>query len=351
MKKPTGDFHGLVDPLNIQNLLEGTDERKQSPGIQAREPPATVVLPTSKHLPSPTQSSAAAIQGPAAMPPVASLLSSDAMSLSASKSGSGNSTTSAITAGSSFSTPNKKAGKFTMKKFSSPSPRGNGYKIKTPTRMTPTLVINYWSVGYTVACVCNLLSDRGRESYAWKQFIVERIIRLASETDNEDWRDFTFTPTLTGVTLVEKRKEAHGPNVPLFGYNDYPERFLFFTLKCNPSFENTRAKVTDFGNKLLEFFRFAAFPSHYIGEVDNTFTSKKLRDSLMNTKHELWSIIEQAKLRIVEEECLDSFFMDDKIMELVPDELLARPANEWPEAVMKKIFSSGKLPEDFVDAE
>ena len=302
MKKPTGDFHGLVDPFNIQDLLEGTDERKQSPGMQAREPPATVVLPTPNHLPSPTQSSAAAIQGAAAMPPAASQPSSDAMSLSAFKSG-------------------------------------------------QPLEINYWSVGYTVTCVCKLLSDRGRESYSWKQFIVERIIRLASETDNEDWRDFTFTPTLTGVTLVEKRKEAHGPNVPLFGYNDYPERFLFFTLKCNPSFENTRAKVTDFGNKLLEFFRFAAFPSHYIGEVDNTFTSKKLRDSLMNTKHELWSIIEQAKLRIVEEECLDSFFMDDKIMELVPDELLARPANEWPEAVMKKIFSSGKLPEDFVDAE
>ena len=139
------------------------------------------------------------------------------MSLYASKFGSGNSMTNTTTVKSFFSTPNKKADKFTMKKFSSPSPGVNGYKIKTPTRMTPTLVINYWSVGYTVACVCKLLSDCGRESYDWKQFIVERIIRLASETDNEDWRDFTFTPTLTSVTLVEKRKEAHGPNVPLFG--------------------------------------------------------------------------------------------------------------------------------------
>ena len=60
---------------------------------------------------------------------------------------------------------------------------------------------------------------------------------------------------MTNVTLVEKRQEAHGSNEPLLGYNDYPERFLFFTLKCNPTFEDTRAKVTDFGNKLLEFFR------------------------------------------------------------------------------------------------
>ena len=131
VQKSSGDFHGLVDPLNIQDLLEGADERKQSPGMQAREPPATVVLPTPKHLPSPTQSSAAAIQGAAAMPPAASQPSSDAMSLSASKSGSGNSMTSAITAGSSFSTPNKKAGKFTMKKFSSPSPGGNGIEEHT----------------------------------------------------------------------------------------------------------------------------------------------------------------------------------------------------------------------------
>ena len=59
----------------------------------------------------------------------------------------------------------------------------------------------------------------------------------------------------------------------------------------------------------------------------------------MNTKHELWSIIEQAKLRIVEEECLDSFFMDDKIMELVPDELLARPANECLIYFVTNVFS------------
>ena len=36
VEKSSGDFHGLVDPLNIQNLLEGTDERKQSPVMQAR---------------------------------------------------------------------------------------------------------------------------------------------------------------------------------------------------------------------------------------------------------------------------------------------------------------------------
>ena len=95
------------------------------------------------------------------------------------------------------------------------------------------------------------------------------------------------TLVLTNLTLVEKRQEAHGSNEPLLWYNEYPKRFLFFTLKCNPIFENTRAKITDFGNNLLEFFRYVSFSPYYIGEIDSIFNSKKLRDSLMNTKHEL----------------------------------------------------------------
>ena len=50
----------------------------------------------------------------------------------------------------------------------------------------------------------------------------------------------------------------------------------------------------------------------------------------MNIKHELWEIIEKAKLSIVKKQSLDSFFLDEKIKELVPEELMAKPSSEWP---------------------
>ena len=66
-----------------------------------------------------------------------------------------------------------------------------------------------------------------------------------SQTSNE----ITSTPALNNLTLVEKHQEAHGLNESLLGYNDYPKQFLFFTFKCNPTFEDTRAKVTGFGHQ------------------------------------------------------------------------------------------------------
>ena len=196
-----------------------------------------------------------------------------------------------------------------------------------------------------MVAIYNLLDERGKESYAWKPFLVNRVITGASEGDDEDWKNFNFTPSITSVCLVEKRKVPHGPNEAILGWNDYPQLFLSFTFMSNPNFEDTRAKVEEFGNKMLEFLRYPAFPPYYIGEVDNTFTSKKLRDSLLNIDHELWKMIQRAKLRIAEEESLDSFFMDDKIMKLVPTEIKARPSNEWPEAVVRKLYRSGQLPE------
>ena len=67
----------------------------------------------------------------------------------------------------------------------------------------------------------------------------------------------------------------------------------------------------------------------------------------MNIKHELWEIIEKAKLSIVKKQSLDSFFLDEKIKELVPEELMAKPSSEWPAAVVRKLYKSGQLPEDF----
>ena len=282
----------------------------------------------------------------APMPPVASM-----PSVSGANGMGSTSVASTVTAASSFTTPTKKGGVFEIRRFSAKGGGGGGnggsgtMAISTPTRRTPTLEIAYWQIGFTVVAICNLLNERGKESYAWKPFLVNRVITGASEGDDEDWKNFNFTPSITSVNLVEKRKEPHGPNEAILGWNDYPQLFLSFTFMSNPNFEDTRAKVEEFGNKMLEFLRYPAFPPYYIGEVDNTFTSKKLRDSLLNTDHELWKMIQRAKLRIAEEESLDSFFMDDKIMKLVPGEIKARPSNEWPEAVVRKLYRSGQLPD------
>ena len=149
---------------------------------------------------------------------------------------------------------------------------------------------------------------------------------------------------------MEKRREAHGPDEALLGYNDYPERFLLFNLMSNPTFEKTTEKVTEFGKKMLELLQFESFASYYIGEIDDTFASKKLRDSLLSMDHELWKMIKRAKLRIVEEYTLDSFFLDQKIKELVPEELWSVPADKWPATVLMKLYRSGKLPDGFADA-
>ena len=108
--------------------------------------------------------------------------------------------------------------------------------------------------------------------------------------------------------------------------------------------------MTDLGNKMLEFIRFEAFPPYYIGEIDNTFSSKKLRNSLMEANHELWRMIQRAKVRVVEEYTLDSFFLDEKIKNLVPGELWKVPTAKWPASVLMKLYRSGKLPEDFEEA-
>ena len=70
----------------------------------------------------------------------------------------------------------------------------------------------------------------------------------------------------------------------------------------------------------------------------------------MEANHELWRMIQRAKVRVVEEYTLDSFFLDEKIKELVPEELWSVPTSKWPASVLMKLYRSGKLPEDFEDA-
>ena len=291
------------------------------------------------------------VEGADSIMPVTSNPRSTSVSMSDSANGTSNmSLASTSTAQNSFASPSRNGGKHSIKKFGMSNLDSTGYKVKTPTRRTPTLEITFFQIGITVACICTLLNERGKESYAWKPFIVDRVIKGASDGDNEDWQGFNFTPTLIGGSLVEKRREAHGPDEALLGYNDYPERFLLFNLMSNPTFEKTTEKVTEFGKKMLEFLQFESFASYYIGEIDDTFASKKLRDSLLSMDHELWKMIKRAKLRIVEEYTLDSFFLDQKIKELVPEELWSVPADKWPATVLMKLYRSGKLPDGFADA-
>ena len=113
----------------------------------------------------------------------------------------------------------------------------------------------------------------------------------------------------------------------MLGYNDYPEQFLFLSLKSNLRFENTFPKVEELGKKILEFLQFKSFAEYHIGEVDSAFSSKKLRDSLFKMYHELWRMIQKAKVKVMEQHTLDSFFLDEKIKELVPEELWIAPTS------------------------
>ena len=331
---------------NMKEEKEEEEEEKKPAATTMTSSDQTTNGTASGFLPVGSVPSVAGFLGVAPMPAVASM-----HSVPGDNGMSSTSVASTVTAASSFTTPTKKGGVFEIRRFCAKGAGGGGsggsgtMATSTPTRRTPTLEVAYWQIGFTVVAICNLLNERGKENYAWKPFLVNRVITGASEGDDEDWNNFNFTPSITGVSLVEKRKEAHGPNEAILGWNDYPQLFLSFTFMSNPNFEDTRAKVEEFGNKLLEFLRYPAFPPYYIGEVDNTFTSKKLRDSLMKTDHELWKMIQKAKLRIAEEESLDSFFMDDTIMKLVPGEIKARPSIEWPEAVVRKLYRSGQLPD------
>ena len=123
-----------------------------------------------------------------------------------------------------------------------------------------------------------------------------------------------------------------------------------FSLKSNPTFENTSPKVEELGKKILEFLQFESFAEYYIGEVDSAFSSKKLRDSLFKMDHELWRMIQKAKVKVMEQHTLDFFFLDEKIKELVPEELWSVPTSKWPVSVLMKLYNSGKLPDRFEDA-
>ena len=100
---------------------------------------------------------------------------------------------------------------------------------------------------------------------------------------------------------------------------------------------------------VLKLFRFDAFPSYYIGEMEKAFHGRKMSNSLQDANHELWKTIQQAKLVLVEEESLDSFFMDEKIIHLIPPPLWHKQTKEWPQAIVRKLYKSGELPAYFED--
>ena len=89
-------------------------------------------------------------------------------------------------------TPTKKGEVFKIRRFCAKGSGGGGnggsgtMAISTPTRRTPTLEVAYWQIGFTVVAICNLLNERGKENYAWKPFLVNRVITGASEGDDED---------------------------------------------------------------------------------------------------------------------------------------------------------------------
>ena len=71
---------------------------------------------------------------------------------------------------------------------------------------------------------------------------------------------------------------------------------------------------------------------------------------MFKMNHELWRMIQKAKVKVMEQHTLDSFFLDEKIKKLVPEELWSVPASKWPASVLMKLYNSRKLPDGFKDA-
>ena len=332
-KDPFLAFLATVE--EIKEEMEAEDGEVEDKKPAAKETPTKVlaVKESSSVMPS-----AGDISAVATMPSAVGLA----------KQGGSTSVASSVTAATAFTSPSKKGKKILPKTFGSP---GTGGKItmKTLVEDSATLAVHFWQTGFLVSCVCFLTGRNKKENYAWKQFLVERLIKSASSGEYDDWKDFKFPPTLTNVGLENRRAVPHGADVALTGWNDYPERYLYFPITSNPDFENARAKVEALGNKLLKLFRFDAFPSYYIGEMEKAFHGRKMSNSLQDANHELWKTIQQAKLVLVEEESLDSFFMDEKIIHLIPPPLWHKQTKEWPQAIVRKLYKSGELPAYFED--
>ena len=61
-------------------------------------------------------------------------------------------------------------------------------------------------------------------------------------------------------------------------------------------------------------------------------------------------MIWKAKVKVMEQQTLDSFFLNEKIKELVTEELYNVLTNKWPVSVLMKLYNSGRLPDGFEDA-
>jgi hypothetical protein len=107
------------------------------------------------------------------------------------------------------------------------------------------------------------------------------------------------------------------------------------------------AKVMDAGRAILKLVKHQEFPEFYLGVLNEAFSKKGLLGQLQNSSHAMWHMINQAEIAIVKEDALDSFFMDETIMDLVPESARGIPTVNWPEAVIKKFYKSGILPETF----
>ena len=155
------DFLAYLESL--EKSKDDMEEEKEGEEEEEDKKPAAVSTTTSSVV---TTIGTSNINSVASMNPVAS------MPAAAGANGVGStSVASTVTAASSFTTPTKKGGVFEIRRFcASSGGGGNGgsgtMSVSTPTRRTPTLEVIYWQIGFTVVAICNLLNERGKESYA-----------------------------------------------------------------------------------------------------------------------------------------------------------------------------------------
>ena len=188
-----------------------------------------------------------------------------------------------------------------------------------------------------------LLDNLGRPSFVFKHHFVQEILAK----NMQEWEDKPMHQAFASATLMQKRADKHGPNQPLLGYKDYPEKRLVLSFLCNPAFENVDAQVEKLGQRIKDLFNHELFQSVYLAFVDQHFTSRKMYNMLADPNHDYWKHVRTSKLYKIKEEHMDSFFLDQDMVQFIPLNFRKRPLSGWSENVIKKLFKSGEFRETF----
>ena len=216
-------------------------------------------------------------------------------------------------------------------------------KFASQAMVSPMIQLKYWIMGQQVVVAFDLLDNMGKTHFAFKHHFFQEILT----TDFDEWQDKPMHHAFSSAVLLPKHAIEHGPNLPLLGYCDYPERYLVLSFLCNPAFENVDAQVEKLGLRIQDLLNHELFQSVYLAFVDQRFQSRKMYTLLANPVHDFWKHVKTAKVEKVKEEHMDSYFLDQDMISFIPVNYCNRPLPDWSGNAIKKLFKSGEFPDSF----